>query len=276
MSHSHHAPLGRRRSTSRASAITALLVTMAALILAPSALAGKPKGEFSVFADCPLATKGVSQCVYSQFTGGKVVIGPESIPINKTITLQGGLIVTEKEETFVNVTEGTTLSKTAEEVPGGFEGHAVISTLELVGAVTLSRTNLAAGKGVALKLPVRVHLTNPVFGEGCFIGSSTSPITLNLTTGSTSPPAPNKSITGTPGTLESRDSGNLILYKGNSLVENAFSVPTAHGCGAPTAEAILDPIINTMFGLPSAGGYNTAILSGTSQFASAEAVRASE
>jgi hypothetical protein len=244
-------------------------------------MAGKPKGEYADFNDCPLGTSGVSQCVYAVFSSGELLLNKLDVPIKHSITLQGGLIVTGKEETFVNTTEGQTLSKTEEEVPGGFTGlektesTPMTLTLELVGAVALSRANLAAGTGTALKLPVRAHLKNVYFGEACYIGSSSSPITLDLTTGATSPPKPNKSIKGKPGEKESKEAGNLVIYNNDSLVENAFTVPTAKGCGG-IEESVIDPLINEKYGLPASAGYSTAILAGTSKFASAEAVRKSE
>ncbi len=253
-----------------------LLALTVALTAASPAMAGKPTGEYEVFNDCPLKTLGVTECVYSQTTGGELVVGKMSIPIKKTIIFQGGQVVTEKEEVFVEPTEGTTLSKTAEEVPGGFESKPLTATLELVGSVTLSRKNLAASEGVALKLPTRLHLKNEFLGESCFVGSSAKPITLNLTTGATSPPPPNKSIKGTAGTFESKEGGNLLVYKGDSLVDNAFADSAgAAGCGGIN-ESIIDPILNTKFGFPSAAGHNSAVMSGTSKFASAQAVRESE
>jgi hypothetical protein len=270
-------PTPRRVSRRAISATTAVLVVFLALAMAmaSSAMAGKPKGEFAVFADCPLSTAGVNECVYSQTTGGSLVFGTMTAPITNAITLQGGLIVKEKEETFVNPTEGVTLSKTPETVTGGFESKPLTLTLELVGSVALSRTKLAKAEGVALKLPVRAHLKNELLGEACFIGSSSSPITLNLTTGTTSPPAPNKPIKGSPGTFESKEEGTLEIFKGDSLVDNAFSVPGAKGCGG-AFESIIDPVLDAKFSLPSAAGHSTAIMNGTSRFATAEAVRKSE
>jgi hypothetical protein len=271
----------RRRDRHLASAVTLLLSLLLALT-APAAFAGKPKGEYAPFTGCPLKTVGVSQCVYAQFTGGSLTFGTMVVPIEHAITLQGGLIVSGTEEAFVNAGEGQTLTKTEEKVPGGFSGvggtesSPLTLTLELVGAVALSRGNLAEGKGTALKLPVRAHLKNIYFGEECFLGSSTGPITLNLTTGVTSPPAPNKPITGSIGTHEVKEAGDLVLYKGDSLVENAFSVPGAKGCGAGVYKELITPLINSKFSLPSAGGRNTAILKGTSEFANAEAVLKSE
>jgi hypothetical protein len=265
----------RPGSRRRASLTAVPLALFATLAIAPSAMAGKPTGEYKVFNDCPLGTAGVNECVFTQTTGGELRLGSMVVPITNTITFQGGQIVTETEEKFVEPTEGVTLSKTPESVTGGFEMHPVTATLELVGSVTLSRKKLAAGEGTALQLPSRVHLKNEVFGESCFVGSSTSPITLVLTTGTTSPPEPNKPIKGSPGTFESKEGGKLLVYSGDSLVGNAFSVPVVKGCGG-IEESLLDPALDSLWMLPAAAGHNTAILKGTSKFASALAVKESE
>jgi hypothetical protein len=264
--------LTRWRASGRTSyPAVALLALLTALYLAPSAMAGKPTGEYAQFTHCPLEVTGVNECVYGEVPSGEIVLNKVKIPIAHTIVLQGGLVVTEKEEAFVNATEGATLSKTAEEVPGGFGSSPLTATLELVGSVALSRTKLAAGEGTALKLPVRAHLKNMFLGEACFIGTSAKPITLNLTTGTTSPPEPNKPIKGSPGTFESREAGKLLIYKSDSLVDNAFSAPGAEGCGT-----LANPLINEKFGLPAAAGRNTVIFNGTTKFANAQAVRESE
>jgi hypothetical protein len=271
-----------RKHLARASA-PALLAVLLAVGVAPVANA-KPTGEFAVFAECPLATKGVNECVYAQFSGGELQVGKMDVPIENTITLQGGLIVVESplSETFVAAAGGNTLSKTAEKVPGGltgierFEGNTELKVvLELVGSVTLSRVNFADASGVALDLPSRLHLENPSLGEACYVGSSAKPLELSLTTGKTSPLEPNKPISGSPGEKESKDSGALVVYRKDALVNNSFSAPEAKGCGG-IEESLIDPIIDSKFDLPSAPGHNTAILKGTSEFATAEAVRASE
>jgi hypothetical protein len=122
-----------------------------------------------------------------------------------------------------------------------------------------------------------VHLKNVFLGEACFLGTSASPITLNLTTGSTSPPKPNTSITGSSGEHESKEAGNLVVYKNDSLVENAFAVPgVAKGC-AGLNESLIVPILNSKYGWPAAAGNkSTVVLSGTTKVASAEAVKKSE
>jgi hypothetical protein len=264
-----------------AAILSAALVPL--LLMPTAALAGKPKGEYAVFNDCPLSTAGVTQCVYAQFSGGELALGSLKVPIAHTITLQGGLIVAGATETFVNTTEGQTLSPIAQEVPGGLlglpghgsENSAFSIAMELAGSVSLSRGNLAGETGTALKLPVKVHLKNVFLGEACFIGTATSPVVLNLTTGVTSPPKPNLPIHGSAGEHESKEGGNLVVYKNDAFVENAFSSPTPKGCGG-IEESLIVPVLDSKYGWPSAAGHNTAILKGTSKFASAEAVKASE
>jgi hypothetical protein len=258
----------------------AILAVLAGLVLTPAAMAGKPKGEYAVFNDCPLGTSGVTQCVYVTFSSGEVALDGLDIPIMHSITLQGGLIANEKEERFVNTTEGQTLSKSEEEVPGGIDGivptpenEKLTVGFELVGSVAINRSNLAAGKGVALTLPVRAHLHNPSLGEACYIGTSTGSVTLSLTTGATSPREPNKPIKGSPGEHETKEGGNLVAYKNDTLVENDFTVPGAKGCGLGE---LFNSVLDSKYKLPAAEGHSTAVLKGTSEFASAEAVRASE
>ncbi len=272
------------RTSKVGSVLSAIVSAALVVLLVPTtALAGKPKGEYAVFNDCPLATAGVTECVYAQFSSGELALGSLRVPIAHTITLQGGLIVVGASETFVNPTEGQTLSPTAQEVPGGLiglPGHGSESTafsiaMELAGSVALSRVNLAGETGTALKLPVRVHLKNVFLGEVCYIGSATAPVVLNLTTGATSPPKPNLPIHGTAGEAESKEGGNLLVYKNDSLVDNSFSSPTPKGCGG-IQESLIVPVLDSKYGWPASSGHDTAILTGTSKFASAEAVKASE
>jgi hypothetical protein len=100
---------------------------------------------------------------------------------------------------------------------------------------------------------------------------------LHLTVGTTSPPEPNKPIKGKLGTPKSEiENGYESLHlEENTLVDNSFSVPVAEGCGG-FFSFLLDPIIDTKLGLPSASGHNTAILNGALNTAEAEAVIASE
>ena len=89
----------------------------------------------------------------------------------------------------------------------------VTETTELAkpaSAIKLNTTNLIFETGVALQLPVKVKLSNVFLGSSCYVGSEANPIILNLTTGTTSPPAPNKPIKGSAGELKIDCEGALV------------------------------------------------------------------
>src|ERR1700689_699213 len=93
----------QRASRSAVSATTGLLVLLASLALASAAMAaGKPKGEFADFTNCPLGVVNVNVCFYDAATSGELVLGKMTIPVKNKITIQGGQIVNEKEETFID------------------------------------------------------------------------------------------------------------------------------------------------------------------------------
>jgi hypothetical protein len=285
---------------------TALLLTaLVALGLTASAQA-KLTGNYAKFAQCPYNNAEVRKCLYSVTESGEVVLGSKKVPIVKPVVLQGGFgpIIEERGEEefaqFYAATNGVTLSKAPQPVPGGLAGivnckeisdfflrisceltfengvTGLNSTLELAkpaSAIRISENNLAGEFGIALEMPVKFHLENPFLGSSCYVGSSSSPVIWKLTTGTTSPPPPNKPITGTPGVAEFLEGGSILVLHGAKLVDNSWSAPGATGCGGFLVELLLDPIINSASGLPAAAGKNTAILNNTINVASAEAVR---
>jgi hypothetical protein len=211
--------------------------------------------------------------------------------------LQGGLL--EEQEPFVKhlagALNGETLVKTPQKVPGGLLGlvkcneignillriaceltfengvTGVNATTELAAPASSVALNTAAeqlGEGTALTLPVKVHLENPLLGGECYIGSSKEPITLNLTTGATS-----GGPTGKPGTQKGKEKGKILEISGVSLVSNTFTAPKATGCGLL---GLLDGIIDSKIGLPSAAGKNVAVLNGKVEIANSEFVEESE
>ncbi|HEX4437161.1 MAG TPA: hypothetical protein VH061_10230 [Solirubrobacteraceae bacterium] len=277
---------------------------IASLTSVSSALAvtHHPKGAFAPFADCPLSNKEITTCLNAKTETGKFIVGNETVPIKNTITLQGGLFETGETVHFVAAEDGNTLSKTPQPVPGGLLGlvkcneisnfieriacevtfengvTGVNATTELAGpasSIGVNLANLVDSTGTALSLPVKVHLENPFLGSECYIGSNAHPVTLQLTTGTTSPPAPNKPITGNPGKLEFKEEFQIIEVQENSLVNNSFPAPGAEGCGG-IFSFLIDPIVDAKLGLPSAAGHNTAILSGTLKETSPAAVKAHE
>ena len=301
-----HTSVSRRVTLS----VVALLASLAVLASASSALAVEhhPKGDFVQFNQCPLSNAATNFCLFAQTESGEFIVGKKTVPIKNTITLQGGihLVLNEEQEIigteFIGAENGVTLSKTPQSVPGGLAGlvncfeisnfferlacelvfenktTGVTATTELAApasSIGISVQNLIEGSGTALSLPVKVKLDNPLLGSSCFIGSNAAPVSLPLTTGTTSPPGPNKPIKGKVGTVEVKDEFALTVIKENSLVNNSFAAPAAAGCGG-IFSFLIDPLVNGKLGLPAAAGHNTAILNGTLKDANAAAVKASE
>jgi len=261
-------------------------------------------GEYARFATCPDANAAVDGCVYAETTSGSFKMGAKTVPIVKPVILKGGFESSDGsifgEATFVGPTDGNTLSKSPQPVPGGLTGvvapswwpsllkdlfnetinngfTGVTATVELAGppsSIKFSALNELTASGVALGMPVKVKLDNPFLGSNCYIGSNSNPIKLNLTTGTTSPPPPNTPISGSPGELVGIEEGAIVATKNNKLVDNSFAAPGANGCGGILFSWAVDPLVNSIVGVPAAAGTNTAILQGTTYIASADAVRA--
>jgi hypothetical protein len=279
-------------------------VVMAAVLVPATAASAAPTGEFARFAKCPYVPTSTDACVVAETTSGSVTTGKKTVPIVNKFLLQGGLHYVIPGEPFgpldfLAATDGNTLTKVAQPVPGGLLGvtaptwwpkflqdlfnetinngfTGVTATTELAGPASAIKLNLGAtltGFGTALQIPVKIKLGNPFLGSSCYIGSNSSPITLKLTTGTTAPPAPNKPITGSPGFFEEKEGGQLIVDKNNKLVDNAFAVPGANGCGG-LFSFLIDPFVDSIVGTPSAAGNNTAILEGTTYLGDAARVRA--
>jgi hypothetical protein len=278
------------------SVCTALLaVALLALGLTASAQA-KLTGEFTRFANCPYKNEKAIKCIYGITEGGEVVLGSKKVPIVNPVVLQGayGEPAEEKEGAefypLIAATNGVTLSKAPQPVPGGLAGlvnckeikepflrfsceltlengiTGVNSTLELArppSEVRISENNLAGEVGTALHMPVKFHLENPFLGSNCYVGSSSNPVFWNLTTGTTKPPAGVEPITGFGGEGEFLEEFQIVKLNNNVLVDNTWSAPGASGCGGFLVEVLLNPVINASAGLPSPAGKNKAVLKNT-------------
>jgi hypothetical protein len=288
----------RKRLKARAVCVVLCATALAALSFAGSASA-KLTGAFTVFQQCPWTNVETVRCLYSVTEGGEFVLGNKKVPIVNAVTLQAGY--TKPVSGFsklIAASNGITLSKTAQPVPGGLLGivppesspplvkalskfffenalTGVNSTLEFAKPekeVLFSELHLAEEEEVAFKMPVKFRLENPFLGKNCYVGSSTSPVMLELTTGITSPPGPNKPIQGSAGEIEFLEGGRVLKTKGIEIVGNSWSAPAASGCGG-ILSFLVNPIINSQIGLAAAAGKNTAILTGTSSIATAAAVK---
>jgi hypothetical protein len=252
-------------------------------------MAGTPTGKYAKFQYCPYTNPATDACVYSTVTSGNFKLGNANVPITAAtpLTIQGGLTPPDAngDNIFIPAVGAPSLSPTPLKVPGGLIGlvdtggfsgflislfnaavasvNDVYATAEVAGPVIFNAGNYIGEQGVALRLPLRVHLTNPFLGSNCYIGSTTNPIQLRLTTGTTAPPAPNTPIVGTSGAVDFQDAGQYIAFTGSRLVDNSFAAPAASNCGyLPLDKLIITAAVNLKEGLPAAAGKNTAVQGG--------------
>jgi len=281
--------------------VTAALVASLAVMGVSSAMA-TPKGEYAVFAQCPLSNPETTACLVSRSESGHITINKTEVPIVKTQTLQGGIHEHKGVETFIGAANGETLSKTPQKVPGGLfdlvncneikgEGFwekiergaceaifenpnstGVFATTELAApasSIGINETNLLIENGTALSLPVKVKLENPLLGNECYIGSNAHPMVIELTSGTSG------SAKGKLGEISSKAEGGILLIQNNTLVNNTFVAPKVTGCGE-FFSFLLDPIIDAKLGLESGKGQNTAVLNNTIEQAGAGIVKEHE
>jgi hypothetical protein len=272
-------------------AATGIVTALAALALAPAASAAPPP-EYEQFANCPWENPETDHCVYWVFEGGSYTLGAKTITLQNPVTFEGGYTGESSEIEFHGAETGQTLSKTPQPLPGGLSGvtaptswpkvlqeawntaieegfTGVNTTLELAAPATeigLNLENLLEESGSTLSLPVKVKLDSVLLGENCYIGSDKKPIQLELTTGTSG------ALKGTPGELSFNGSFTITTFTGIEIVDGTYAVPTAKGCGGAFS-AFVDPLVDSIFGLPSASGKNAATFEGVFQDADATAMR---
>jgi hypothetical protein len=262
-------------------------------------------GSFADFANCPANLPRLGGCLHSYITGGVIQIGHADVPISVPGDTLDLAFYARKEpaceavdELYGAPEEACVLSPPhgilngpPQPIPGGLLGSIgdgeltdVQATLEWAqplapdtvfgiggeadfpGAV-LSEPRLMEEAGPGLRLSLRIHLIDPFLGPDCFLGSSSEPMTLNLTTGATSPPPPGEPLHGTFPQIYSNPTGEIFLFAGMVLVDNSFSVPAATGCGV-----LMDAAIDQKLSLPSPAGENTAGIDADADQTSAEAL----
>jgi hypothetical protein len=274
---------------------------LALLVFASLATAAShhPTGEYEQFGECPLNNENINDCIFSVSNGGFFTVGKKEVPLKNPVTLQGGFEGESSEIKFYGAENGDTLSKTAQPVPGGLLGitaptwwpkfiqewfnnlinegfTGVTATVELAGPtkgflpnVHLNTENLIFGEGTALGLPTKIHLQNAILGSNCYIGSDSSPVQINFTTGT------DGKLKGNPGTVTFNKTFTITTVSGGKLVNNSFAAPGVNGCGG-IFSFFVDPLVNSILGTPSPSGSNSAVLEGKLQDAAAPAVKASE
>jgi len=288
-----HKPRLRR---SAAAALTA--ATAAVVIVGLGAGAGHAgttlPAALAKFANCPVQNTAVTACYYIETTSATLDAGSFSgITSTDPMVLQFGGIPNLDTGTTTTVAPAngvSALTSPALHLPGGIlhmpwaDGGPLEAyiTPQIIGLPQLNLDNLTTTTNApVLTLSMKAKVSNPftnvlsALGNGCYIGSNSSPITLNLTTGTTNPPGPNQPVTGASGTFDFSQIGSgVIKITGQTVVDNAWSLPHASGCGLLGS---LNWAIDLDDGQAGAGaGHNAATMNTTIYQANADAVRAAE
>lgn len=233
--------------------------TVVAAVVAAMAFmvgAGIAQAAFPNFTGC---TSG-SFCVDVQNRSGNFNIKGFNVPLHESLEIRGMLVPNGTEiPDFVPPAGTTGFFATPERVPGGLlgiewlPGNSVLAITELAGPSSAIKVEPNTSR---LRVPIKVRLVNVLLGMDCHIGSNSRPINLDLITGTTSPPLPNRPISGRRGT------GALIpggfTFTGNTNVENSFAIPGATECGLGLG--LINSLVNLKLRLPSAAGNNSIAL----------------
>lgn len=258
----------------------AAVVVLAALTALTPASAGAtttPAVGYGQFTGCPNPSENpaIEFCFRTEFTSGVLQMGGVEIDITTPVVLSGGFTGAGA----VSFSPFGGLESVTQTVTGGIVGltgitwlATVLSSTEQEVYATIELAGVPANPLEMGSLPVKVHLTGTALGSTCYIGSNANPISLQLTTGTTSPPPPNSPITGTEPEL-SLTPNNVFDFTNGTYVDNSFAAPGPNGCTLvlpPLPPVGIDELIETQSGLPAASGTNMTILNFDTELASSE------
>ncbi len=218
---------------------------------------------FPNFSDCPTAgLPSGSGCLDVQSQSGEVVIKGFHVPLDHSLEIRGA--IRGDNGAFVPPTGTTGFFAQPVNVPGGLLGielpislNLVTATAELAGPPSSIHFSVAE---LGIEMPLKLRLSNPLISSSCHIGSNSNPVRLHLITGTTSPPSPNRPISGQIGPQEFVPPSTLV-FRGSSNVDNSFAISGATECGGL---GLLDLAIDLKLKLPSAAGNNTLIINNDS------------
>ncbi|MEV0914894.1 hypothetical protein AB0I93_11575 [Streptomyces sp. NPDC049967] len=277
-----------------AAAVVAIPLTP---LSASAASAANLNGDWAPFSRCPvddpamLAADGqdfVASCVSSYSPSGSIKLGSTEATTGAN-DMQFGVIQDTAAGTFKVVPPaGGSLVGAPTAIPGGLLGLMCPSDIPVVTGVCNSITNISLNKVMAtvesagtptefnltaglttgqqiVKLPVRIHLENPLLGSNCYIGSASDPVILRPQN-TTAPAIAIERFDGN-GTPNASD-GSMLRFAltGNTQGDTTFSVPKATGCGLG---GILSWAVNLKTGLPSSSGNNHLTLNNASTYSGA-------
>jgi len=248
------------------------------------------RGDWAPFTRCPvgnasmLAADGnnvVAGCLATNSPSGSVKLGNTTMSTGASNLQLGALINTSSGKQTAVAPSGGAIVAAPVQVPGGLLGlmcpssipivsqlcaeitnsklNQVTATIEAAGNPSGLNTSNALSQGATvITLPVKIQLSNPILGSGCFIGSNSDPIVLHPKT-LVVPPNSSSGNFDTNGKSDPNGSMLLITLSGGELADNTFAVPGASGCAGLLAP-IVDPVLNLKEGLPSASGNNSLTL----------------
>lgn len=240
----------------------ALLALAAAALLVPGQTAmGATSPGYEEFGECPDRSidPTIDICAITRVTDGHLEMGSKSTPISDPIELVVG--INTSEEAVLGHFDGG-----RQRVPGGIVGWTGLDWLSWlfpVSLLTLHAEPELAGPVTnpagPIGLPLKVRLDSPLLNDHCYIGSDSNPISLNLTTDTTSPPPPNQPISGQEGTItQDPVLPGVFRSTGIVLVDNEFAVPGASGCDL-IGFGLINALIDAQVGLPSSAGNNETV-----------------
>lgn len=222
------------------------------------------------------------ELAHSEFQAGKIAVA-----LSRPILLQGGDREEGGVQEFVGPEDGVPTLKPVvqpsvilSEVinPGELppeeqrrfqqkRNERVGVTVELAGSpgsiVLNEEALLKATEETALGLPTKVKLSSGFLGPECYVGSNSSPIVIDLVTGTSG------SLKGVVGAVRENKQGNILTISGDKLVNNTYAAPGVEGCGRGGAA---DGALDHGLGLPSPAGANRAVIVGTLRQAGATTV----
>lgn len=235
---------------------------------------------FEQFKGCP-NQPDIGACQTATIAGGYFKLGKKSVPITKPITLTGG--VTNAEVARLRYESGGGLKAQPIKVPGGLTGMTGISEF-ILNVLTLGSNDVYATPELVadptvtpegINLPLRIRLKNTFLASSCAIGSASNPLTLKLTTQTTTPPAGFTPLTGSPGESTFDETRFIITSTGVKYVDNTFSTPGATGCGSffGLNLAPINDLVNATIGIPASPGRSEAVQSNVTIQAAVDVAR---
>lgn len=261
-----------RRSRALIAAATVIPIASLCLGISQTSAGPIPPPTAQTFADCPVhgsiggLNGHVTVCVVGDAAQGTINIGTLDTTFHGPGVVDGGTALNSATQpNWVDALDGqsftaprqllaipvmTLIGNPAIDQPNNSDVWVVA---QQAGAMGFSLITPGQGLNPLTVVPLAFHLVNPLLGPNCYIGTDASPVTLNLTTGTSG------ALTGSLGTLSTAGFAGGLYTEGTKVVDGTFSTPGATGCGL---DGEWDAAIDATGNLPSASGANEAILYG--------------